>query len=77
VSELCRDARRSLIEIRHLVENLLRGVVEKLDVDTRKLVHLFDERPSAVTDLIGGELDELTTETLIEYLEKLGSRCVH
>jgi hypothetical protein len=77
IPELCEDARHSLIEIRTLIENLLRDVVNKLDVDTGTLVHLLDERPSGVIDLMNGELDELTTETLIEYLEKLGPRCVH
>lgn len=74
VPEMCQDARRSLLEIRTLIENMLRDVMNRLDVDTGTLVHLLDERPSGVIDLMNGELDELTTETLIEYLEKLARR---
>jgi predicted XRE-type DNA-binding protein len=74
VPDLCQDARRSLLEIRTMIENLLRDVMSKLDVDTWTLVHLLDERPSGVIDLMNGELDDFETETLIEYLEKLGSK---
>ena len=42
-----------------------------MDLEVRTLVQLLDERPSVVQDLIDGEFDTLTTEMMIDYLEKL------
>jgi hypothetical protein len=45
--------------------------LEKLDLDAWMLIQILDERPSVVQDLMAGETDSLTTETMVEYLERL------
>jgi hypothetical protein len=43
----------------------------KLDLDLMSLVKVLDERHSVVRDLMDGDFDNLTTEKIIESLEKL------
>jgi uncharacterized protein YbjT (DUF2867 family) len=71
IYELCRDTTLALQELRHRVAHVLLDTLEKMDLDVWTLVQLLDERPSVVRDLMDGETDDLTTETMIEYLEKL------
>jgi hypothetical protein len=71
IQEICHDSSQALEEIRHGVANVLRDTLEKMGADQWTLVQLLDERPSVVKDIMAGETDELTTETLIAYLEKL------
>jgi hypothetical protein len=71
IHELCRDTTLALLELHHGIANVFRDTLEKMDLDVWTLVQLLDERPSVVRDLMDGETDDLTTETMIEYLEKL------
>jgi hypothetical protein len=71
IRELCRDTALALQGLRHGIANVFRDTLEKMDLDVWTLVQLLDERPSVVQDLIDGEFDTLTTEMMIDYLEKL------
>jgi hypothetical protein len=71
IHELCRDTKLALQELRQGIANLLLDTLEKMDLDTWTLVHLLDERPSVVGDLMAGETEGLTTDAMIEMLEKL------
>jgi hypothetical protein len=68
IHELCQDTNLALQEIRHGIANVL---LDTLSLDIWTLAQILDERPSAVRDLMSGETDWLTTETMIEILEKL------
>jgi hypothetical protein len=74
IHELCRDTKLALQELRQGTANLLRDTLEKLDLDAWMLIQILDERPSVVQDLIAGETDSLTTEKMVEYLERLHER---
>jgi hypothetical protein len=69
--EICQDTSRALQEIRQWTGNVLLDTLTKLDLDLLTLVHVLDERPSVVRDLMAGDLENLTTEKIIENLEKL------
>jgi hypothetical protein len=71
IRELCRDTALALQGLRHGIANVFRDTLEKMDLDGWTLAQLLDERPSVVQDLIDGEFDTLTTEMMIDYLEKL------
>jgi hypothetical protein len=71
ILEFCRQTRMALQELRHGTANLLLDTLAQMDLDLRTLVHLLDERPSVVQDLTAGETDSLTTEKMVEYLERL------
>jgi hypothetical protein len=71
IHELCRDTRQALQELRHGIINVLFDTLEKMGSDGWTLVQSLDERPSVVKNLIGRETDDLTTETLIDFLERL------
>jgi hypothetical protein len=71
IYELCRETSLALQELRHGVAHVLHDTIEKMSLDTWTLAQILDERPSVVRDLIEGETDDLTTETMIKYLEKL------
>jgi hypothetical protein len=73
IHELCRDTKLALQELRQGIANLLFDTLEKMDLDTWTIVHLLDERPSVVGDLMTGETESLTTDAMIEILEKLRS----
>jgi hypothetical protein len=51
--------------------DLLLDSLEKVNVDARTLMHLLDECPSVVRVLMDGDTDGLSTETMLEYLERL------
>jgi hypothetical protein len=69
--EICQDTSRALQEIRQWTGNVLLDTLTKLDLDLMTLVQVLDERPSVVRDLMDGDFDNLTTEKIIENLEKL------
>jgi hypothetical protein len=69
--EICRDTSRALQEIRQWTGNLLLDTLAKLDLDLLTLVQVLDERPSVVRDLMDGDFENVTTEKIIENLEKL------
>jgi hypothetical protein len=71
IHDICKDTSMALQELRSGIVNVLADTIDKMDVDQVTLVQLFDERPSVVADLMAGETDGLTTETLIAYLAKL------
>jgi hypothetical protein len=71
IRELCRDTNVALQELHHGIANIFRDILEKMDLDVWTLVQILDERPSVVRDLLDGEFDTLTTEMMIDYLEKL------
>jgi hypothetical protein len=50
---------------------VLLDTLEKMDLDVWALAQILDERPSVVRDLMSGETDGLTTETMIDYVERL------
>jgi hypothetical protein len=74
IYELCRETTMALQELRHWIDFTLREVIEKLDADPSTLAQMLDECPSVVEDIVNGEFDGLTTESMIEYLEKLRHR---
>ncbi len=69
--EICRDTFRALQEIRQWTGNVLLDTLTKLDLDLLTLVQVLDERPSVVRALMDGDLENLTTEKIVESLEKL------
>jgi hypothetical protein len=69
--EICQDTSRALQEIRQWTGNLLLDTLAKLDLDLLTLVQVLDERPSVVRDLMDGDFENVTTEKIIENLEKL------
>ena len=69
--DICRDTSRALQEIRQWTGNVLRDTLTELDLDLLMLVQVLDERPSVVRALMDGDLENLTTEKIIENLEKL------
>ena len=71
IHELCRGATLALQELRHGIANVLLDTLEKMDLDVWTVVQLLDERPGIVRQLINGDTDGLTTEMMIQYLEKL------
>src|SRR5580692_8289622 len=71
IHELCRATNLALQELHHGLANIFRDTLEKMDLDVWTLVQILDERPSVVRDLLDGEFYNLTTATMIEYLEKL------
>jgi hypothetical protein len=71
IYELCRETTVALKELRQGIDFALREVIEKLDADPSTLAQMLDECPSIVEDIVNGEFDGLTTESMIEYLEKL------
>jgi hypothetical protein len=71
IHELCRETTLALQELRHGIANVLLDTLEKMDLDVWTLVQLLDERPGIVRQLIDGDTDGLTTEMMIQYLEKL------
>jgi hypothetical protein len=71
IHELCRDTTLALQELDHGIANVLLDTLEKLDLDAWTLAHIWDERFSVVRNVISGEIDGLTTATMIEMLEKL------
>jgi len=71
IHELCRDTNLALQELHHGIANIFHDTLEKIDLDVWTLVQLLDERPSVVQDLMDWEFDTLTTEMMIDYLEKL------
>jgi hypothetical protein len=68
---LCRDTALALQELRHGVLNVLLSSLETLDLDTITLVQVLDARPSIVRALVKGDLDEITTDTLLRWVEAL------
>jgi hypothetical protein len=72
IRELCCDTARALQEIRHGIISALLDTLQKTHRDKWALIQLLDESPSAVQSLMDGDFDDLTTEIMIEYLEKLG-----
>jgi hypothetical protein len=74
IHELCRDTRQALQELRHGIINVLFDKLEKMGSDGWTLVQLLDERPSVVRDLMDGDTEGLTTETMIDYVERLHER---
>jgi hypothetical protein len=71
IRELCRDTTLALQELHHGIANVFRDTLEKMDLDVWTLVQLLDERPSVAQDLMDGDFDNLTTEMMLEHLEKL------
>jgi hypothetical protein len=71
IHELCRDTTLALQELNHGIAKLLLDTLAKMDLDVRTLGHILDERPSLVRVLLDGDTAELTTATMIQYLEKL------
>jgi hypothetical protein len=65
IHELCRDTTLALQELRHGIVNVLIDTIEKMDMDRWTLAQLLDERPSVVRELMEGDTDGLTSETLI------------
>jgi hypothetical protein len=76
IHETIQSTSRALQELRHGLGNLLRDVLEKIDADKLTLIEVLDESPSGVQDIMDGEFDDLTTEMLIECLDKLRSLIV-
>jgi hypothetical protein len=69
---LCRDTALALQELRHGILNVLLSYLETLDLDTITLVQVLDERPSSIVRaLVNGDLDEITTDTLLRWVEAL------
>jgi hypothetical protein len=71
IHELCRDTTLALQELRHGIANVFRDTLEKMDLDVWSLGHHLDERPSVAQDLMDVGFHNLTTEMMIEHLEKL------
>jgi hypothetical protein len=71
IRQRCQDTPLALQDLRHGIANALSDTLAKRNLDWYVLVQLLDERPTVVQQLMRGEIDELTTETLIVYLEKL------
>jgi hypothetical protein len=69
--ELCRGTTLALQELRHGIANVLLDTLERTDLDAWALVRIWDERLSVVKNVMSGDTDGLTTETIIEMLEKL------
>ena len=78
VFELCRETSQALQELRHGIVNALFETLERIDLDVRRLANLIDERPDVVRALRRKDVEGMTTERLIEILEKpqLKSRSV-
>jgi len=74
IHQLCRDTTLALQELKHGIAKVLLETLEKMDLDLWTLVRLLDERPSVVCVLMDGDTDGLSTETMIEYLERLRER---
>jgi hypothetical protein len=64
----------ALQELNHGIANVLLDTLEKMSLDIWTLVYLLDEPPSVVRVLTAGDMEGLTTETMINYLEKLHER---
>ena len=71
IFELCQETLGALQELRHGIEFALYDKLESIDLDVRRLANLIDEDLSVAHALIEKEVDELSTERLIEILEKL------
>jgi hypothetical protein len=71
IHELCRDTAMALQELRNGIANVLLDTLEKMSLDIWTLVYLLDEPPSVVRVLMDGDTEGLTTETMIDYLERL------
>jgi hypothetical protein len=70
-ADFCADAHSTLKEVRYRVIQKLIYTLGLLDLDTRTLTRLLDVGPSVLEDLITGETDAITTETLLKYLDRL------
>jgi hypothetical protein len=71
IHEIISGTSMALRELRTGVLNLLFDLLERLDLDTWTLSEVLDVSPSQARELIAKECDELTTETILEYLERL------
>lgn len=73
VRELCRDTTSALRELRSGVINVLLDIIQLKYRDPVTLTRILDERSNVVADLLAHEVDDLSTEQIIDYLDRLSS----
>jgi len=71
IQEVCEGTSDALQELRHGIIYLLFETLDMIDLNTNTLAIRIEESIHIVKDLKQRETDRLTTERLIEILEKL------
>jgi len=74
VLELCSSTRGALQELRHGIIYALYDILDKLGLDIRSMMVIVQQPGSVCEAIVARDLDELTTETLIDIVERLHSR---
>lgn len=74
IFELCHETLGALQELRHGIQFALYDKLESVNLDVEKLANLIEEDPDTACALIEKEVDELSTERLIDILERLQLR---
>jgi len=71
IHELISGTSMALSELRTGAFNVLFDLTEAMNLDTWTLCEVLDVSPSQARDLMAKETDDLTTETILLYLDRL------